>query len=344
MLVSIDLEPEEPVLDGRYLRVIIDRWLEYCANRLPRHTVQGYGEKVGYFLDWWEVYGPAQGWQLCEEDFQVFANDLAKTVTQRSSAGSDTGKPLAYNTRKDVLRRLRAALRWAHEKRYISQLDIALWVPKEPTGSAPLYGVLSAEDLAKLIFAARNSPLAARNQAILAVLIGTGVRLAECAGLSTSDVVMFCDHSGTMRVQAKKVKGRDAHERDVVFDQHAGKYLDAWMAQRSPSGPLFINTSGERLTAQGIYKVVKSVAKKAGVSLRGPHDFRRTFVTNFARKRPGEGNYHLLRLQIGHAPQGTTGKHYDKRNIEDVREIFVSPLVEVEIALGSMRQGLCLRT
>lgn len=330
--VSIDLAPEEPVLDGRHLGTIIERWLEQCAIRLPKRSLVGYAEKVKFFQEWWARTGPTQNWELRQIDLQRFNRDLAAIAHKR------TGKPLEYNTRKDVLRRLRSALLWAFRKGYTRHLNCSLWVPAQPDGSARLHLPLTIEQLARLMWTAAGMPFAVRNQAILAVFIGTGARLAEVAGLSVEDITLFADHSGTLRIrQAKKVKNREIHERLACFDYHAGKYINRWLDYRNvASGPLWTSFRGTKLTSQGVYKAVREVALAAEVNLTGVHDFRRTFTTYFADRRPGEGYYHLLKMQIGHAPQGVTHSLYDLRSIESVRAAFVSPFEDITPLLIGM--------
>lgn len=324
-MISIDLEPDEPILDGRHLDTVIERWLDECRGRSSRVTVVGYENKIRFFREWWASVGPEQNWQISKADFQRFARELSEVLSAKD------GQFLSYNTRKDALRRLRSALLWAYEKGYTRTLNCALWVPDKPEGSAPLHLPVSIESLAKLIWAAADMPFAARNQALLAVFIGTGARLSEVAGLSIEDVTFRSDLSGTMRIrEAKKVKGREIHERIACFDRHTGEYLSRWLSLRgASSGPIWIAIDSDRLTIHGIYKAVKAISESAGVKISGCHAFRRTFVTYFASKRPGEGYYHLLQMQIGHAPQGTTRRFYDLRAIDDLQAAFVSPMEEI---------------
>ena len=103
-----------------------------------------------------------------------------------------------------------------------------------------------------------------RDRALLAVLIGTGVRRAECASINVEDVQLDADLSGVIRVRAKRVKGREIHERLVAFDRYAGKHIAFWLdVYNVTRGPLFPSQrhDQERLTAQGVYKIVKGLAE-----------------------------------------------------------------------------------
>jgi integrase len=332
-VVAIDLAPEEDVLDGRYLGVIIERWLDDCALRMSPASVTAYRVKIKFFMEWWATVGPSQGWQLREADLLKFNRHLSTLIVCR------TGKPLEYNTRKEILGRLRSAFHWGYRRRYTHSLNCAYWVPKAPEGSGHLHLPLPVEDLAQMMRTATTMEfrddleldLRARNQALLAVFIGTGARLSEVAGLRVEDVTLLWNCSGDLLIRsAKKVRNREIHQRIACFDQHTGKYLTRWLALRGGTqGPLWVGANGEGLTSQGVYKAMCAVAQAAKVRFGGAHDFRRTFITYFADKRPGEGCYHLLQLQVGHKPQGVTHQLYDLRTVESVRAVFCSPMEAV---------------
>jgi integrase len=254
-----------------------------------------------------------------------------------------TGLGLAYSTRKKALGILRSMFHWAARRRYTQPLNCAYWVPKAPEGSGRLHLPLSVTDLAAMmrcagetddheVGAKRHSFLRARNLALLAVFIGTGARRAEVAGLAVEDVSLQSDYSGDLLLrEAKEVRNRDVCQRLACFDRHTGRYLARWLAVRGRAarGSLWLADCGDPLTDQGIYKAIRGVAGAAGVRFGGLHDFRRTFITYFADKRPGEGHYHLLQLQIGHKPQGITHQLYDLRTIDSIRSVFCSPMEAV---------------
>ncbi len=319
-IVSINLEPDEPALDGRNLNKLIDLWIEDRRASMSQKSATAYANNVKFFQEWWETVGPPQAWELRQRDLIRFAQSLRDVRHKR------TGKPLEYNTRKDILRRLRAAFLWASRKGYTRHLNLAQWIPSQVDGSARLHELISVEHLAKLMLTANQTKQPVRNQAILALFIGTGARLSEVSSLRVEDVTLYAGNSGVIRIrEAKRVRNREVHQRHACFDQHVGKYLCRLLDTLPPEGPLWRSFFGGALTPQGVYKVVRDVANLANVPLTGAHDFRRTFITYFASQRPGEGNYHLLKLQVGHAQQGITHTLYDLRGIESVSAIFVSP-------------------
>jgi site-specific recombinase XerD len=208
--------------------------------------------------------------------------------------------------------------------------DFRSWVPPA-RGSAPGRQAASIEMLEQLMEATLTTEHPIRNMAILAVLMGTGVRREECAGLNVEDLNFAPDQSGSLWVRAKVVEGRDVHERLVAFDQATGVYLGNWLkCYQTFKGPLFPALRGThgRLSGQGIYKLVKALIERAGLEgkIQGPHDLRRAFSTHFERQRRGEGHGRLLSKQLGHARYAQTTQ-YSLQDVEDMREVLVSPMM-----------------
>lgn len=320
MKKGIVLLPDELVWDVRYLDALIQLWIDDCHTRLPAKTVDGYADKIEHFRCWLAENGPELGWELRKRDIQTFAVSL-------ETAG------LAFNTRKDVLRRLRACLRWAAETGRTEGVDYRSWVPKA-RGSVPVRVAAPILDLIKLMEAAGRGRYPARDRAILAVQLGAGLRRAEAAALNIEDVQLYADGSGTIIVrEAKVVEGRDRQWRVVAVDAPTGRHLRTWLdACGRTSGPLFPSMrGGKRLTPQGIYKAVKALIDLAGLGdkLQGPHDLRRNFATYYSRQRRGEGHGQALSRQLGHASYRMTSQ-YNLQDAEDLRETMISPFALME--------------
>lgn len=321
---SINLEPAQEVLDGRHLVKLVCLWLEsQDANAdVSAHTAQCYADKMAYFIEWWEDVGPWCEWELTKHRLHHFGAWL-------NTVHSQYRKPLAYNTRRDILKRLRQCLKWAKACDYLLY-DIRSWVPAA-TGEAPLRERASLEELAALMRAANNGRYAIRDQALLALYIGTGVRRAEAVGIDVRDVRMNADGSGTARVRrAKRVRGRQVRARIIAFDRWTGSYL-ARLLDRHPdqAGPLFRSRLGKRLGDATAYRIVKRAVAVAGLEdiIQGPHDLRRNFATWFSKQHRGELYGRLLSRQLGHSAFSMTD-HYILHDADDLVEVIRSPLAD----------------
>lgn len=322
---TINLEPAQEILDGRQLTPLIRRWLDEQRIRtdVSAHTAGCYANKLAYFIEWWDHVGPWCDWELTKDRIIQFNNWLMVVDSQY-------GTKLQYNTRKDIAKRLRQCFRWANDRDYVP-IDIAAWV-QNPTGEAPLREKATLDELAALMRAAGETRNQIRNEALLAIYIGTGVRRAEAVGLDVQDIRMDADMSGTARVRkAKRVKGREVRGRIIAFDRWTGSYLAALLnTYPDQSGPLFRSRhGGQRLGDAAAYQVVKDAIMRAGLSerIQGPHDLRRNFATWFSKQHRGELYGRLLSRQLGHSGFVMTD-HYILHDPGDLQEVIRSPLAD----------------
>jgi integrase len=324
---TINLEPATDVLDGRRLNDLIHLWLDKCRLRpdVSEHTVTGYANRVDYFVEWWTNVGPWCGWELTRDRLTQFGDWLLTVKSQYR-------RPLEYNSRKDILRRIKQCFKWAFENDYLSR-DITPWLPVA-VGSAPLRQRATLDELAALMVAAGQSGCPVRDQALCAVYVGTGLRKMEAAGLNIEDIQMDADLSGTAIVrQAKRVKGRQVQARVVAFDRWTGSYLAALMdTYPDQRGPLFRVVAGSRLSAMAAYRAVKKAITRAGLAdkIEGPHDLRRNFATWFSKTHRGELHGRLLSKQLGHSGFTMTD-HYILHDPDDLTAVIKSPLADYPI-------------
>jgi site-specific recombinase XerD len=287
-------------------------------------TLIGYTTKIAVFRRWWSDNGLLMQWQLRERDFHTFN----RWLTHKSG--------LSYNSRKDVLRRMSQMFKWAFNRSYIKR-DYGAWVPG-PDGSAPLRAAAPVSALSRLIQSAADSDNPRRNQAILAIVIGTGMRRSECCYLNIEDICLAADGSGTIQIHhAKRVRGREVHGRIVVFDNHAGVYIRAYLdALSRDAGPLFPGRWRSRqMRPESLGRIVDSLIDTAGLKsqIQNLHDLRRMFITYFRQHKKSEGSDKLLRMQVGHSSAIMTDK-YDLSGVEVLQDDFMSPFALMNRGVG----------
>ena len=116
-----------------------------------------------------------------------------------------------------------------------------------------------------------------RDRAILALLIGCGLRRAELVGLESEDFQIREEHW----VIADLI-GKGKHVRTDPVPAWAKRTVDTWTAAAGiNSGLIFRRVSrfdkvwGDGITPKAIWHVVKAAAKGAGINELAPHDLRR---------------------------------------------------------------------
>src|ERR1035437_9846401 len=117
-----------------------------------------------------------------------------------------------------------------------------------------------------------------RNRAILAVLIGCGLRRAELVTVKVEDLQLREDHW----VLADLI-GKGGHVRTVPVPDWVKSTVDAWIASANiQNGVLFRSVSkvgrvwGTGFTPKVIWSIVRKAATDCGFGTAAPPDLRRT--------------------------------------------------------------------
>ena len=170
--------------------------------------------------------------------------------------------------------------------------------------------MLSVGEQAALMRAcADGTAMGARDAALLAVLLGCGLRRAEAVALTVGDVA-----EGSVRVQVGK--GRKA--RRVPMPAGTRLAVAAWLATRgevATDTPLFTsydrrpNQHGDRIGDQAVLHILLRRAGMVGVSTVSPHDFRRTYISQLL---DADTDIATAKQLAGHASVETTAR-YDRR-------------------------------
>lgn len=162
---------------------------------------------------------------------------------------------------------------------------------------------------------AEYSSIGIRDSAMLAVILGCGLRRSEAVGLDLRDVVTTD--------RALRVLGKGNKERLAYMPSGTWQRLRQWIddVRGDKEGPLFTrirrfdSLTPYRLTDQAVYHVLQIRQHQAGIERCAPHDLRRTFAT--AMLDNGEDLF-TLRDAMGHASVTTT-QQYDRRGEERLR-------------------------
>ena len=153
------------------------------------------------------------------------------------------------------------------------------------------------------------SSIGIRDAAMLAVILGCGLRRSEAVGLDLRDVVT--------QERALRVLGKGNKERLAYMPAGTWQRLQRWIdeVRGENSGPLFTRIrrfdtlTNDRMTDQAVYHILQVRQKQANITKCAPHDLRRTFAT--AMLDNGE-DLITVKDAMGHASVTTTHQ-YDRR-------------------------------
>lgn len=140
--------------------------------------------------------------------------------------------------------------------------------------------VLSIEDVNKLLSLKANTPLEYRNKAMIELMYDAGLRVSELVNLEVNNINLKDCY---VRCFGKGKKERIVPLGDIaieVLDKYINIYRDS-LLKGYFTDKLFISSYGKGITRQGFFKILKSEAKKAGITKEfSPHTLRHSFATH----------------------------------------------------------------
>ncbi len=273
------------------------------------HTRSAYAHDVREFVTWAERGGCPSPAEL---DRRALRRYLAYLDTRGFARSSIARKAAA----------VRAYLRWLRRHGVI-EVDPGRGL-RAPKGANRLPRVIRADEAADLLDVVtaeaeetslgtadhEPDPIATavilRDLAVLEVLYGAGLRVAECCGLRRDDVEIGHKGDGALVT----VVGKGSKIRRVPVGEPAADALAAWLDRgrpvlanvTSPGDVVFLNRRGNPLTPRDARRILERHPLPDGRALH-PHALRHAYATHLL-----EGGADLRAVQelLGHADLATT--------------------------------------
>src|SRR2546423_10958256 len=254
------------------------------------------------------------------------ARRAAKTVEayrrDLTALGAYLGKPVAQATLEELetytaqlradglsaatIARRPAAARsfYRHQQLLGAREDTPAAGVKLPRRAKPLPKTLSPGEGERLIDAAAGTqPRALRDQALVELLYGAGLRVSEAVGLDKAGV--------DLEQRLVRVIGKGGKERVVPIGRAATTALRRYLSRGRPyldrrhRQELFLNARGGPLTRAGAFLILRRLAEKAGLEPGRvhPHLLRHSFATHLLE---GGADLRSVQEMLGHADLATT--------------------------------------
>lgn len=160
---------------------------------------------------------------------------------------------------------------------------------------------LDVDEMNQLLEVDETDPLSIRDRAIMELMYGAGLRLAELVNLNVRDVAV---RKGDIRVIGKGDK-----ERVVPFAGMAKVWVINWLKVRNqllkaPEDALFLSKLGQRISHRSVQKRMSEWGQKQSVSSHiNPHKLRHSFATHMLES---SGDLRAVQELLGHADLSTT--------------------------------------
>ena len=184
-----------------------------------------------------------------------------------------------------------------------------------PRKKRPLPKNLDVDEVGQLLEVNEDDPLAIRDRAMMELMYGAGLRLAEMVSVDVRDVSLS---SGEIRVVGKGDK-----ERKVPFAGMAEEWVAKWLKVRgvlanTDEPALFVSKLGVRISHRNVQKRMAEWGQKQSVASHiSPHKLRHSFATHMLES---SNNLRAVQELVGHENISTTQiyTHLDFQHLADV--------------------------
>ncbi|RYP84622.1 integrase [Nocardioides guangzhouensis] len=249
------------------LTALLPSWeIHLGAERKTPGTIKTYTDGVRPFLAW------------CESGNvdPLHRVSLEKWTTELLDSGRSA------STAKTRMMGVRHFSRWLAEEGEIDADPFLRMQP--PKVDQPVVPVLTDDQLRALVKACQatsaeeraglKSLRHRRDEAIVRVMVETGMRASECVNIETGDVNLS---ERTIVVR----RGKGGRGRTVAFGPEAARALDRYLRVRrqhrlADTPPLWLGDRGRGLAYAGLYYALEQRAAAAGIAGLHPHMLRHT--------------------------------------------------------------------
>ena len=155
-----------------------------------------------------------------------------------------------------------------------------------------------------------------RDKAMLELLYATGIRVSELISLNITDVDLA---SAVIHCQKKdKMRAIPLYPKAVMALSEYIEFIRPQMIATPDEQSLFVNISGERMSRQGFWKIIKHYQQKAGIEKTiTPHTLRHSFAAHLLENG---ADLHSIQEMLGHADISSTQVYSQlvKKQLKDV--------------------------
>lgn len=282
------------------MRKLIEEYLTDCQLSLSPSTVNLYRYNLLRVADFLFAQGITTPGELLPTHLRAFLADMRRN-------GKD-GNGVSPATLDQFWRTLNTFFNWAVAEGELPENPMKrVRRPKVPRRKV---NRLDCKQAAKLLTLVRHSALADRNEAIVSLMLDTGLRVGELVRLKLSDVDL---DRGTF-----KVIGKGNKEREVPLEEASTAALRRYLDKRPQAEieALFLSRSGKPLTGNAVRLMLHRLRDKLDVDRLYPHLLRHTF----ARLYLEHGDLRSLQAILGHASVTTTADIYLDPDIDDLKK------------------------
>jgi integrase/recombinase XerC len=318
---------------------LVERYLEYVRveKRLAQRTLELYALDLAKLGE--------QASRSSVSLIEVRNHHIRRWVAQMHSSGR-SGRGIAL-----ILSGWRGFYGWLGREGHVQSNPVQ--DVRSPKAPKPLPKALAVDDAVQFADFVSDDPawLEARDAAMVELLYGSGLRVAELVGL---DVLAGKNAKGWIDMQAAQahVLGKGSKRRTVPVGASAMKALERWLSLRVSQGDarltgdasgevpiggdaasaLFTGRNGTRLTAQSVWQRLKRRSQLAGLNVPvHPHMLRHSFASHVLQS---SGDLRGVQELLGHANISTT-QVYTRLDFQHLAKAYDAAHPRAKLKRGS---------
>lgn len=289
----------------KYMEQAIDAFIIYLHNikKTSNNTEMSYRRDLNKLRTFLALRNIENVDDICEEDLQDFVKELERQEFKAAT----------------VSRHIASIKAFYHflckEQMVETDLAEALHAPKV---EKKLPEIMTVEEAVSLLDQpTSDTPKGMRDKAMLELLYATGIRVTELISLRLSDVnlkmgYIICRDGNKERMIPY---GNQAKQAVAQYLQSARNAL----LQNHATDILFVNCSGQPMSRQGFWKLIKSYARQAGIQTEiTPHTLRHSFAAHLVENG---ADLRSVQEMLGHSDISTT-QIYATLSQNHLREVY----------------------
>ncbi len=289
----------------------LDRWLDHARalDAVADNTIKAYRADVLGFLAFMQShFGEAQGIGAIS---RIGVGDMRAWMAHERSRG------IAPRSLARSLSAVKSFYRWLSEREGFEPTAVlSARAPKfHRKLPRPLAEDAAREMIGRVGLQATEPWVAARDEAVVTLLYGCGLRISEALGLTGRDLPL---------PEVLRIRGKGGKERIVpvipAAREAVARYVNLSPFEPAPDAPIFRGARGGALSPRAIQKVMEQARLQLGLPATAtPHAMRHSFATHLLARG---GDLRAIQELLGHASLSTTQAYtaVDAAHLMDVYE------------------------
>jgi integrase/recombinase XerD len=306
----------------------LQRYLDHLKveKGLSKNTLAAYGTDLNGFLEFLGKRKRSSWSEVTPQDVLEHVMKLSDGVdsTGRASGGvHSTGRASGRSLKARSLARHLIAIRGLY-KFLMKEGDVSknpTVLMELPKAGRKLPNFLTLDEVDLILSAAharaQEGPQGVRNDAMIELLYATGLRVSELVGLTVDDLHLDRGFLKTM--------GKGRKERIVPIGKSAIRSIQLYLAtaretlrKGRSTQALFLTRLGRGMSRQMFWKLLKDLARRAGIRKDiSPHVFRHSFATHLVQRG---ADLRSVQAMLGHSDISTT-QIYTHLNLTHLKNV-----------------------